>query len=170
MVPFPCKKDLSHSFSILVLSALGTEDLACHVKPVEWPWTLLKGGNWRERKNVLTSSLNYHSLELISSAYSECLLFFSFHMFLSFVGTMFYRMSWCITYCTYHSAADIIYTLIKSALGISVQLSAVGTHRAPWLIYGVAEYYGWQALSYLGCCAFTRRTLRACSACVPRHT
>lgn len=91
-------------------------------------------------------------------------------MFLSFVGTMFYRMSWCITYCTYHSTADIIYTLIKSALGISVQLSAVGTRRAQWLIYRVAEYYGWQALRYLGCCAFTRRTLRACSVCVPWHT
>lgn len=76
---------MPHSFSILVLTTFGIEDLACHVKPVEWPWTqhLHHAERWeleRGKKNVLTSSLNYHSLELISSAYSECFLFFfSFH-------------------------------------------------------------------------------------------
>lgn len=115
------------SFLLLVLPPLGTEYLECYVKLVGWSWThcLVQAERWelrRERINVLIFPLLHHCQELISGVYSECVFFFfpflpfcilwtlgSFH---PFARTIFYRMSWCLIYCTYYSsfwtAADII--------------------------------------------------------------
>lgn len=81
-----------------------------------------KVGTGRKGKMFWFPPLTHHCPKPISSAYSECFLFFlSFYTpspstlsscFHPFVGTMFYRMSWCTIYCTYHSgfwtAADTI--------------------------------------------------------------